>query len=67
MAVCNWNDMTDFLVSFNLFGEFDHFEDEDAAEEKQSREYKKGGDETRGESNHLDQRCPNFFPQRVKI
>ncbi len=33
--------MSDFIVPFNLFGEFDHFEDWDAAEEKERREYKK--------------------------
>ncbi len=33
--------MSEFIVSFNLFGEFDHFEDWDAAEEKERREYKK--------------------------
>ncbi len=33
--------MSDFIVSLNLFGEFDHFEDWDAAEEEERREYKK--------------------------
>ena len=29
--------MNDFMVSFNLFGEFDNFEDWDAAEEEEKR------------------------------
>ena len=33
--------MSDFIISFNLFGEFDNFEDWDAAEEKERREYEK--------------------------
>lgn len=32
---------TDFLVSFSLFGKFDHFEDQDAAEEKNKKEHGK--------------------------
>ena len=31
--------MNDFMVSFNLFGEFDNFEDWDAAEEEKRKEY----------------------------
>ena len=33
--------MSDFIISFYLFGEFDNFEDWDAAEEKERREYEK--------------------------
>ncbi|KAK0134447.1 hypothetical protein N1851_029942 [Merluccius polli] len=33
--------MSDFIILFNLFGEFDNFEDWDAAEEKGRREYEK--------------------------
>ena len=29
--------MDDFIVSFNVFGEFDHFEDWDAAQEKEEQ------------------------------
>ena len=35
--------MTDFTVSFNLFGEFKNFEDWDAAEEKEIEERRKNG------------------------
>ena len=31
-----WQDMSDFIISFNIFGEFDNFEDWDAAQEKES-------------------------------
>ena len=33
--------MSDFIISFNLFGEYDHFEDWDAAGKKERREYEK--------------------------
>ena len=33
--------MSDFIISFNLFGEYDNFEVWDAAEEKERREYEK--------------------------
>lgn len=32
--------MSDFIASYNLFGEFDHFEDGDETEEKWRRESK---------------------------
>ena len=33
--------MSDFIISFNIFGEFDNFEDWDAALEKERIEYEK--------------------------
>ena len=33
--------MSDFIISFNLFGEFDDFEYWETAEEKERKEYEK--------------------------
>ena len=35
---------SDFIISFNLFGQYDNFEDWDAAEEKERREYEQKKD-----------------------
>ena len=59
--------MSNFILSFNLFGEFDHFEDWDAAVAKERREYKKKQmrhkEVTPEELNSLEQRSPTPGPQ----
>ena len=41
--------MSDFIISFNLFSEYDNFDDWDAAEEEERGEYeKKKGEATQG-------------------